>query len=115
MYVKMKIVIFMIAEALFLKQAQSIQETPFVRELFSSSSELLGNVFVAREVASLRGSTKIRCGSKCSLLEGCWAFVRKDQRCILIGEASLPGNDVTEGDLESDGWIQAYGNTHTCS
>ena len=86
-----------------------LQETRFKTETFSSLAEVVGSVWVAREVTSLRGSSKVRCARKCSELEGCWAFVRENDRCILIGHTTLPGNDVTEGHLETDGSIDVFG------
>ena len=55
---------------------------------------------IVREVASLRGKSRMRCASKCSELEACAAYIYDTDRCVLIGDSSLPGSDVDIGDID---------------
>ena len=54
-----------------------------------------------REVTSLRGtgSGLLACAFACTELGGCRAFVREHERCILLGDATLPGEDVAAASL----------------
>ena len=58
------------------------------------------------EVTSLRGKSRMRCASKCSEHEECRAFLQDNSRCILIGDTSQLGDDVT--DSQELSWPREY-------
>ena len=86
----------------------SLKEKHFKKERFQIISNLLSNGLVATEMAALRESSKIRCTFECTKLEGCRAFVYGNDRCILIGNDTLPGVSVA---LQTDEPMDAYGNS----
>ena len=69
-------------------------EMNFKSVRLSSISEY-GHGNVTREVTSLRGGFQLEmlCASECTD-EACRAFLIDNNRCILIGHSTLPGDDV---------------------
>ena len=86
----------------------SLIEKRFKKERFQIIPNLLSNGLVAKEMAALRGMSKMRCTFECTKLEGCRAFVYGNDRCILIGNDTLPGVSVA---LQTDEPMDAYGNS----
>ena len=62
----------------------------------SNATAIFGNDVTVREVTS-RGL--LACAFACTELGGCRAFVREHERCILLGDATLPGEDVAAASL----------------
>ena len=103
----MKILIAIFIRVCMLDCINSLKEKRFKKERFESISDLLSNSLVAREMTPLRGQPKARCAFACTKFEGCQAFVREHERCILLGNATLPGEDVT---MQTDEPTDVYGN-----
>ena len=93
---------------LCLNDIHSVKEKHFIKERTQIISNLLSNGLVAKEMTPLRGMSKIRCAFECTKLEGCRAFVYENDRCILIGNDTLPGVSVA---LQTDEPMDAYGNS----
>ena len=87
---------------LFLQATCVALRTANYEQLQSSNvTAIFGNDVTVREVTSLRGtgSGLLACAFACTELGGCRAFVREHERCILLGDATLPGEDVAAASL----------------
>ena len=47
-----------------------------------------------KEVTSLRGGLSVQCSMECASLDNCQSFIFSEKRCILVGDSSLPGEEV---------------------
>ena len=73
------------------------KENTFLITENTNVTEYLQN-FTMKEV---RGGSRLKCGSQCSEHERCAAFMYHNNRCILIGSSTLPGNDVNANDIST--------------
>ena len=55
-----------------------------------------GNDVIMTEVTSLRAMTSLRnrCAFACDMSDGCLGYVTRMNRCILIGDSTLPGDVI---------------------
>ena len=87
----------------FLKAVFAQQQNATYKYMGSEdrAASIFGNDVTVREVTSLRGtgSGLLACAFVCTELGGCRAFVREHERCILLGDATLPGEDVAAASL----------------
>ena len=68
----------------------------FVERGVPNATEI-GSDVILRDVTSLCGGNQLRtvCMFKCTKLESCQGFVVEKNRCILAGNATLPGKMVS--------------------
>ena len=87
----------------FLKAVFAQQQNATYKYIGSEdrAASIFGKDVIMREVTSLRGtgSGLLACAFACTELGGCRAFVREHERCILLGDATLPGEDVAAASL----------------
>ena len=88
-------------------QTQSIittENVEFQRNIIGNISELQNDV-IFKEMTSQFGNY-VSCSFKCANLDDCQGFNFQNQRCILIGNSSLPGQDVNM--VELLGTVEIY-------
>ena len=73
------------------------KESTFSKTEVANISDYLGG-FTLKEV---RGGSRITCGSQCTKHDECSSFIYHNNRCVLIGSSTLPGNDVNLSDVST--------------
>ena len=58
--------------------------------MFISLQPIIKELTILKEFSNLGA----RCLIECTRLKQCYAFVRNNKRCVLIGESTLPGENV---------------------
>ena len=85
--------VFLVA-TIFLLVRRSHDKTKQEKHTFKKTSTELGSDVTLKEVTSLRGGLSVQCSMECASLDNCQSFIFSEQRCILVGDSSLPGEEV---------------------
>ena len=73
-------------------RGQNQENTTFTPKVISNTTELGTDVILKED--RLRVDNQVKCSFGCSEQTGCLAFLYENNRCILIGNSSLSGDDV---------------------
>ena len=83
----------LLVATIYLLVRRSHGKTKQEKHTFKKTSTELGSDVTLKEVTSLRGGLSVQCSMECASLDNCQSFIFSEQRCILVGDASLPGEE----------------------
>ena len=84
----------LLVATIYLLVRRSHSKTKQEKHTFKKTSTELGSDVTLKEVTSLRGGLSVQCSMECASLDNCQSFIFSEQRCILVGDSSLPGEEV---------------------